>query len=319
MDDAQVRAAFKAKEHGNAHFRAGRHIEAAREFSAAIASLTPSSELSDEATTLLATCLLNRAAAQLQLFDLADAGSAVAHAQGACDDCSSALTMLGSPLVALRRKALFRRALAHANLGASDDAVADLCAVIGEQARAGERPSDEAMTSLSRLLAAPILPGDAALASAVEVLLAVLARGLDEGGTEGAGGAAVPTIGGTVGVPPALTDAQRAAIGANLVSSEHKWQAYTSLLGIFTEREGGRSLPMRTFLACGGPRLAHLHLHSMEGDWMVDAKRGTLRIIDKLLRLPTVQAAVAALELNPHGLHVPPANGAATHGAGCTH
>jgi hypothetical protein len=45
---------------------------------------------------------------------------------------------------------------------------------------------------------------------------------------------------------------------------------------------------MRAFIDSDGARIAHLHLHSMEGDWMADAKRGTIRAIDALARLPTI-------------------------------
>lgn len=319
-----IENALATKARGNGHFRAGRHAEAAREFSAAIAKLERArAEPGGEAALVLATCTLNRAAAELQqLAGDADPRGAAALAQRARDDCSASLAILGAlgpPQSALCRKALFRRALAHDKLGAGDAALADLASVVGAQARAGERPSEEAMGFLCRLLATPTAHADDALAGGVEALLSVLACGLENVAEAGAAVAGAPASPGDLAPAPAVAIATSAAGEPAFVTPEHKWQAYTSLLAVLTERSGGRSAPMRAFLACGGPRLAHLHLHSMEGDWMADAKRGTLRVIDALLRLPTVHAAGTALELSPNGLHAPTAEGVGLHGPGCHH
>jgi len=170
------------------------------------------------------------------------------------------------------------------------------------------------MSALHRILGAGPLPADAALGRVVEVLVAVLSRGLNGPEVEHAGGA----LPGAAGAPAPATGATATATpGANLVSSEHKLQAYSLLTVILTARNGARSAPMRAFIASKGPGVAHTHLHSMEGDWMADAKRGTLRLVDALVRMPTVRAAVAALDLSPHGLHAATSEG--VHGAGCTH
>lgn len=316
------------------HFRAGGHAEAAREYSDAIAQLNLADGVASvEQLALLATCLANRAAARLQLADGgSDAGSA--DAEAARDDCSASLAALaraelGAPH-ALWRKVLFRRALARERLGALDGATTDLACIIRAQARAGEPPADEAMDAVCRLLAQPALLADGALADAVEALLAVLSRGLELDGLGDAPGARAVATGGGAGEPPHASAAAAAApspqlaspqlASPQLASVEHKWQAYTSLLAVLSARGGGRGAPMRAFVEGGGPRIAHRHLHSMEGvDWMADAKRGTVRAIDALMRLPTVRTAAAALELNPHGLHAPLAGGTSAHGPGCSH
>jgi hypothetical protein len=310
--DEALTLARSAKERGNKRFTAKQYGEAVREYSAALEALDNRAAGGDpvDEAFLRGTVLANRAAAWLLADDAAGADAATA----ARDDCTAALVALERAGTGAQgaaptfRKALFRRALAHEQLGAPAPAVDDLVRVVGAQAAAGEHPSDDAMGALHRILSAGPLPADEALGRVVEVLVAVLGRGLDVGGLEAEHAAPAPSAGATVAAP-----------GANLVSPEHKQVGYTLVLAILTARDGARSAPMRAFVASQGPRVAHTHLHSMEGDWMADAKRGTLRAVDALVRMPTIRAAVAALDLSAHGLHAPPPDAAGAHGVGCTH
>jgi hypothetical protein len=320
--------AFAAKERGNKHFQKGQHADAIVAYTTALTALPLADAASAEESGLRAACLANRAAARLQLATAGGASAADAAAElarAAREDCSASLALLertdgaAGRLAPLARKALFRRALAHERLGCADERMIDLSRLVVDSAGAGEHPLAEAMSALHGLLTSERLPADGALAAGVEALLAVLSRGLADGGADGDGASSTPAKAPAPVVLQAPQAGAAAALeaGANLVRPEHKWQAYTALLAVLTARAGARGAPMRAFISCGGARVAHTHLHSMEGDWMADAKRGTIRAIDALVRLPTVAAAMRALELSQHGLHAPPADG--LHGAACTH
>lgn len=298
-----------AKAAGNAHYAQGRHDAAREAYAGALALLARATE-GDAARALRAACLCNRAAAALALQAWADAAADCA----ACLDELRACAAPTDELRVLRRKALFRRARASEALD-EPDAAADGYAASVLRCERGSEQGGEALGALHRVLTAaggaPAPSDEEVLGRSVDALLALAAGAVpeDEADADAEGGGAGGEGGGERAAPAA----------APALPPEHKRLVYAALLSVLRERTHKRTPAFKAFLRRDGARLVHTCVHSMEGDWMADAKRGTLRDADALARLPGVRAAMAALELNAVGLHTSDEASAGAHGPGCTH
>ena len=56
----------------------------------------------------------------------------------------------------------------------------------------------------------------------------------------------------------------------------------------------GQDASVEEFLAAGGPGVVRQRLDSMDGNWREEIRNGTMDLLDKLARLPGLQATLAA-------------------------
>lgn len=203
------------------------------------------------------------------------------------EDCTIALAD-GKPDASLLRKLLFRRAKSRENSLDLNGAVGDYSALTRAE-KSLDDPVGKGLAALHRLVGGEQQsPASAdALADVMETLLDWLDN------------------------CAAVREGREQAV-------EGKYQAVCTMDRIL-ERSAGRSKAFRAFLDSKGPLIVHRLLHSMEGEWILDAKRGTLRIVDSISRRPQVAAAILALDLNPNGLHHADKERVGRHGPGCTH